>query len=230
MPRGVRLAKRASASRAARKIAFCRGRCSPLLKCKEPVRFSTHRRINSGNMKQITDLTCAVYELLIAGASSLKSPFLLFVRLYWGWQMLVSGRAHLSDVPAMVERFQEWGVPFPTFNVYLSGLTECVCGLLLIVGFASRLITIPLIVNFCVAYLTASREVLLNVFNDPDAFVSDPAFLFLLASVIVFISGPGAFSVDALLEKLFVAPRKNETEAINSPLREDYHGKLRGWA
>jgi putative oxidoreductase len=181
-------------------------------------------------MKQITDLACAGYELLIAGASSLKSPFLLFVRLYWGWQMLVSGSAHLSDVPAMVERFQEWGVPFPTFNVYLSGLTECVCGLLLIVGFASRLITIPLIVNFCVAYLTASREVLLNVFNDPDAFVSDPAFLFLLASVIVFISGPGAFSVDALLEKLFVAPRKNETEAINSPLREDYHGKLRGWS
>ena len=52
-------------------------------------------------------------------------------------------------------------------------------------------ITIPLIVNFCVAYLTASREVLLNIFNDPDAFVSDAAFLFVLVSVIVFIFGPG---------------------------------------
>ena len=95
--------------------------------------------------QQLTDLARAGYELLIAGASSLKSPFLLIVRLYWGWQMFVSGRAHLSDVPAMVERFQEWGVPFPTFNVYLSGLTECLCGLLLLAGFASRLITIPLI-------------------------------------------------------------------------------------
>ncbi len=164
--------------------------------------------------QQLTDLARAGYELLIAGASSLKSPFLLIVRLYWGWQMFVSGRAHLSDVPAMVERFQEWGVPFPTFNVYVSGLTECACGLLLLVGFASRLTTIPLIVNFCVAYLTASREVLLNVFSDPDAFVSDAAFLFLLASVIVFIFGPGAFSVDAVLKKLFVAPRKKEGEAI----------------
>ena len=92
--------------------------------------------------------------------------------------MFVSGRAHLSDVPAMVQRFQEWGVPFPTLNVYVSGLTECACGLLLLVGFASRLITIPLIINFCVAYLTASREVLLSIFNDPDAFVSDvPSFL-----------------------------------------------------
>ena len=179
--------------------------------------------------QQLTDLARAGYELLIAGASSLKSPFLLIVRLYWGWQMFVSGRAHLSDVPAMVQRFQEWGVPFPTLNVYVSGLTECLCGLLLLAGFASRLITIPLIVNFCVAYLTASREVLVNVFSDPDAFVSDAAFLFLLVSVIVFIFGPGAFSVDAALKKLFVAPRKKEAEAIAaaSPLPEDHHGKLR---
>jgi uncharacterized membrane protein YphA (DoxX/SURF4 family) len=53
---------------------------------------------------------------------------------------------------------------------------------------------------------------LLNIFNDPDAFVSDAAFLFLLASVIVFIFGPGAFSVDALIKKLFIASPKNEPE------------------
>jgi putative oxidoreductase len=164
--------------------------------------------------QQLTESSRTGYELLIAGASSLKSPFLLGVRLYWGWQMFVAGSAHLSDVPAMVERFQEWGVPFPTFNVYLSGLTEIVCGLLLLVGFASRLITIPLIVNFCVAYLTASREVLLNVFNDPDAFVSDAAFLFLLASVIVFIFGPGALSVDAMIKKFFARSRPLESEVI----------------
>jgi putative oxidoreductase len=87
--------------------------------------------------QRLTESSRAGYELLIAGASSLKSPFLLSVRLYWGSQMFVAGSAHLSDVPAMVERFQDWGVPFPLFNVYLSGLTEIVCGLLLLVGFAS---------------------------------------------------------------------------------------------
>jgi putative oxidoreductase len=90
------------------------------------------------NLRHFTGFARTGYELLIAGASTLKSPFLLIVRLYWGWQMFVSGSAHLSDVPAMVERFQEWGVPFPTFNVYVSGLTGCVCGLLLLAGFASR--------------------------------------------------------------------------------------------
>ena len=164
--------------------------------------------------QQLTESLRAGYEMLIAGASSLKSPFLLGVRLYSGWQMFVAGSAHLADVPAMVERFQEWGVPLPTFNVYLSGLTEIVCGLLLLVGFASRLISIPLIVNFCVAYLTASREVLLNVFSDPDAFVSDAAFLFLLASLIVFIFGPGALSVDALIKKLLGRSRQTDSEVI----------------
>ena len=170
------------------------------------------------NLRHFTGFARTGYELLIAGASTLKSPFLLIVRLYWGWQMFVSGSAHLSDVPAMVERFQEWGVPFPTFNVYVSGLIESVCGLLLLAGFASRLITIPLIINFCVAYLTASREVLLGIFSDPDAFVSDAAFLFLLASVIVFIFGPGLFSVDALIKRFFVMPRKKE-EAIYGAMR-----------
>jgi hypothetical protein len=70
------------------------------------------------NIRRPTGLARTGYELLIAGASTLKSPFLLVVRLYWGWQMFVAGSAHLSDVPAMVERFQEWGVPFPTFNVF----------------------------------------------------------------------------------------------------------------
>jgi hypothetical protein len=46
--------------------------------------------------------------------------------------------------------------------------------------------------------------------------------------VIIFIFGPGAFSVDAVLKNLFVAPRKEEAEAIAaaSPLPE-HHGKLR---
>jgi len=141
------------------------------------------------------------YRLLIVGASLLQCPLLLVIRLYWGWQMFVSGRAHLSNVPEMVKRFQDWGVPFPTVNVYVSGLTECVCGLLLLIGLASRLVTIPLIINFCVAYLTASRKVLFNIFQDPDAFVSDAAFLFLLASVIIFVFGPGMFSVDGILKR-----------------------------
>jgi putative oxidoreductase len=162
-------------------------------------------------MKNLIDLFAKCYGWLICGASFLKSPFLLIIRLYWGWQMFVSGHAHLSpdNLPAMIERFKGWGIPFPAVNVYVSGYTESICGILLLLGLASRLITIPLIINFCVAYLTASRATLLNVFHDPDAFVSDAAFLFLLASLIVFIFGPGVFSLDCVVGKIYAKKKLN---------------------
>jgi len=71
-----------------------------------------------------------------------------------GLELFESGRAHLSNVPAMVERFQSWGVPLPHLNVYISAYTEMFGGILLMAGPASRLIAIPLFFNFCVAYLT----------------------------------------------------------------------------
>lgn len=79
------------------------------------------------NSRHLTRFARTGYELLIAGASSLKSPFLLVVRLLLGLADVCLRQAHLSDVPAMVERFQEWGVPFPEFNVYVSGLVPSRC-------------------------------------------------------------------------------------------------------
>ena len=78
------------------------------------------------NVQHLTDLARAGYEFLIASASISKIALPASYPALLGWQMFVAGSAHLSDVPAMVERFQEWGVPFPIFNVYVSGLTECV--------------------------------------------------------------------------------------------------------
>jgi putative oxidoreductase len=68
----------------------------------------------------------------------------------------------------MVERFQQWGVPFPHLNVYVSGYTEMFGGVLLMLGLASRLIAIPVFFNFCVAYVTASRATVVNFLHqDP---------------------------------------------------------------
>ncbi|MDQ3198094.1 MAG: hypothetical protein M3Q46_02700 [Verrucomicrobiota bacterium] len=41
------------------------------------------------------------------------------------------------------------------------------------------------------------------IFSDPDKFTSAAPFLFLFAVVIIFVCGPGLFSVDALLAKYF---------------------------
>jgi putative oxidoreductase len=151
-------------------------------------------------VKNLAALIAKSYGWLACGASLLKSPLLLVIRLYWGWQTSLSGYGHLTHVPDMIENFKKWHIPFPEVNVYLSGCTELVLGMFLLLGLASRIITIPLIVNFMVAYLTASHDTiqqsLAAIFTKPDDFLTDTSFQFLFASVIVFVFGPGVFSLD----------------------------------
>jgi len=63
----------------------------------------------------------------------------------------------------------------------------------------SRFTAIPLIITMIVAYLTADLDVVKNIFSAPDKFTAADPFLFLLASVIVFVFGPGRFSLDGLI-------------------------------
>ena len=84
---------------------------------------------------------------------------------------------------------------------------ECVGGLLLLLGLAARLIAIPLTINFTVAYLTADHEAVVNFFKDQDAFTSAAPFLFLLVSLIVLAFGPGLFSLDEVIRRLFLRRR-----------------------
>ncbi len=156
---------------------------------------------------------CSAYVFLIRAASWLKSPFLLVVRLYWGWQFYGTGTAKLHDIPAFTERFAGWGIPLPHLNVILAGTTETVGGLLLLVGVASRLISIPLIFTMIVAYLTAESEALHAFFSDPDKFVSATPFQFMFAAILVLIFGPGVFSIDYFLGRKFGTPAPEPAHA-----------------
>ncbi|HEV8074167.1 MAG TPA: DoxX family protein [Opitutaceae bacterium] len=133
----------------------------------------------------------------------LQSPVLLLIRLAWGFQLAESGWGHLTNVGKTAEFFQSLHIPFPTANVYLSGTTELVGGILLMVGLFSRLISIPLFFNFCVAYLTASHAAIKELlhFKNPDDFINDSAFPFLVTSLLILAFGPGKISLDYLLEK-----------------------------
>ena len=141
------------------------------------------------------------YRLLIAAAGCLQSPLLLAIRLYWGWHFFLTGRGKLMNAAKVTEFFQSLHIPFPAFNVYLAGGTECLGGLLLLIGLGSRLISLPLIFTMVIAYLTAEIDTVKHIFSDPDKFISADPFLFMLAAFMVLAFGPGKFSVDWLLEK-----------------------------
>ncbi len=141
------------------------------------------------------------YALLIRGASSLQSLFLLVIRLYWGWQFFVTGQGKLMNIEKIAEFFQSLGIPLPMAQAYLVGTLECVGGLLLIAGLASRPTALALSTTLFVAYLTADREAALSIFSDPDKFLASTPLTFLVATLLVLIFGPGRLSLDHLLAK-----------------------------
>lgn len=139
------------------------------------------------------------YEAEIHLLTRVQPVLLLALRLYWGYQFFLTGRGKLMNIERTAGFFESLHIPLPLLNAYMAGTTECLCGLLLLIGLASRLTTIPLIVTMCVAYLTAHSQELGQLFSNPDAFVTAPPFLFLLASTIVLAFGPGWISVDGLI-------------------------------
>ena len=155
------------------------------------------------------DLFRKGYGYLIFAGSHLQSAFLLGIRLVWGLELFEAGSGKLFHIDKPIAYFTTLGIPFPVENAYLVGCTEMFGGIFLTLGLLSRLTTIPLIINFIVAYLTTEQEALNKLIHfDPDAFIAADPFTYLLAAMIVFIFGPGAYSVDCLLKKIFFSPQK----------------------
>jgi putative oxidoreductase len=146
-----------------------------------------------------------LYGMLIHLSSSLESPFLLAVRLYWGWQFIQTGWGHLTHLDKVTAYFGELGIPFPGLNAPFISTLEFVGGMLLAAGLASRLIAFLLTCNMTVAFITGDREALFSIFSDPDKFYAAAPYTFLIASLLVLIFGAGKFSLDALLAKRFQA-------------------------
>jgi len=148
-------------------------------------------------MKRFIKLYVEVAALL----SCLQSPFLLAVRLYWGWQFAQTGWGKLQNIAKITAFFTTLNIPFPAFNAHFVAGLEFFGGILLILGLGTRLVGFVLAANMFVAYWTADHEALGSFLSDPGKFyVADP-FTFLFASLIVLIFGAGFLSLDHIIAK-----------------------------
>lgn len=143
------------------------------------------------------------YEALISVGSLLQSPLLLICRIYWGVLFMKAGYGKLQNITPFAEYLDSIHFVYPLFQAYLAGLTEFIGGLCLILGFASRLVSIPLAVVMITAYSTAHVEAARVFFKDPSQFVAQSPFNFLLVTLLVFAFGPGIFSVDYFLQRRY---------------------------
>ena len=122
----------------------------------------------------------------------------LVARLVVGYVFMLSGWTKLNNLPVMIERFTEWGIPAPhILTPFVSGV-ECFGGAMLILGLFTRIPAAMLAVVMLVAIKSAkwgdvdSLETLLG-FEETTYFA---VFLWLA------IAGPGLASLDSLLLRM----------------------------
>jgi putative oxidoreductase len=144
-----------------------------------------------------------LYAWAVRAASTLQSPFLLFVRIYWGVQLAQNGWGKLHNLAHVTEFFASLNLPAPALTATFVASVEFVGSILLVIGLFSRFIGLVLAIDMAMAYLMADREALFSIFSDPGKFyVADP-YTFLFAALLILIFGPGKFALDTYLLRRF---------------------------
>jgi putative oxidoreductase len=143
------------------------------------------------------------YGMFVQGADLLQSPFLLAIRVFWGWQLARSGWGKLTHINNVVEYFTSLNLPAPPLFARAVSTLELVGGALLLLGLFSRPIALILTGNMLGAYITADSEAWHSFFTDDSGkfFAADP-FPYLLVSVLVLVFGPGKLCLDEVISRL----------------------------
>jgi putative oxidoreductase len=137
-----------------------------------------------------------LYRRFQIGSAALQSPFLLLVRLYWGWQFSQSGWGRLHHLDTATQFFASLNVPAPGPTVIMISVLELVGGILLILGLGTRLTGLLLASDMIGAYVLADRDAFTAILSNPGKFYTADPYTFLFASLLVLIFGAGSFSLD----------------------------------
>ena len=123
---------------------------------------------------------------------------ILLIRILVGWVFLSEGiQKFLFPESLGVGRFTKIGIPLPQLMAPFVGVTEIICGALLLVGLFTRLACVPLLIDICVAlYSTKIVTFLKNGFwgtlHEARTDVS-----MLLGLIFLLIVGGGTVALDA---------------------------------
>lgn len=156
-------------------------------------------------MSNIVSGACRAYDGFAGVLNRLRSPLLLAIRLYWGWQFAQDGWGKLTHLDKVTEFFTTLNLPAPHATALLVALVEFVGGILFAAGIASRLTSLVLFVNMTMAYLSVpdDRVNFSHIFSKPDDFYGATPYTYWFAALLILILGPGWFAVDTLLRRIF---------------------------
>jgi putative oxidoreductase len=133
------------------------------------------------------------------------------IRLMAGGVFFWEGILKFIYVNQGVGRFTKLGIPFPLVTAPFVGWLEIVGGILLMLGLGTRLITIPFIIEMLVAILSTKPRLFLGTLPLPPPPVPPQVGIWavlheirseyaqIMSCVFLLISGPGLWSLDAVL-------------------------------
>jgi putative oxidoreductase len=122
----------------------------------------------------------------------------LLIRILVGWVFLSEGiQKFLFPEAQGVGRFTKIGIPLPQLMAPFVGVTEIICGVLLLVGLFTRLACVPLLIDICVALystkiVTFMKDGLWGTLHEARTDVS-----MLLGLIFLLVVGGGSFALDA---------------------------------
>ena len=143
------------------------------------------KKVFSTNKSDITDLALLILRIGVAA-----------IMLTHGVPKLI---ALLSGEPVQFPPIMGMS---PAVSLALTVFAEVLCSIFLLVGFATRLAVIPLIITMAIAAFFIH-------FTDPFS-VKEPALQFLLVYLMLLFAGSGKYSVDNILQARKVSVKENK--------------------
>jgi putative oxidoreductase len=121
----------------------------------------------------------------------------LLLRILVGWVFLTEGiQKFLFPAALGVGRFTKIGIPYPHITAPFVGVVEIACGILLMVGLATRFAVFPLLIDIGVAIATTKIPMLLHQGFWPAMHESRTDFCMVLGLIAILCIGPGRLSCD----------------------------------
>ena len=138
-----------------------------------------------------------MYQRATDWLTNLKDLPSLFFRLILAYGFYGPAMMKWGNINGIAEWFGNMGIPMPTLNAYMAAATEMGAVILLPLGLATRIISIPLMVTMIVAIVTVHLG---NGFESGSNGFEIPLYYFLMLFALL-VNGAGRFSLDHLISK-----------------------------
>jgi len=135
----------------------------------------------------------------------------LLSRLTVGIGFVVTGWGKVHHFDKVINFFTSLKIPHPEFAAHLTGFSELIFGALVVLGIATRLSVIPLIVIMITAMATATFPgFAADSSSDVSTYLLSEELLMAVILFWLFIRGAGAISIDAMIKASSRSSEKTE--------------------